>query len=690
MAEIKVLLHISYPASTGSQLAAISQTIDPEIEATPTQFEQASYIEIVQPHSRLSIGRSLHSDLYIPDPAVSNRHCYLENIANAGEPNRLRIVDQDSANGTFYGTTRISEQVLTEKELHRVVLANRVYLRLAYVLLEKKLRPAIGEFDPRLLLGQNLGDFYLESLLKTRGSSFIYKGMQRSPRREVAVKVLKHAFSRNEKAAKRFRRFTRIAASLAHPALVAIHQSGICYREIDAAEYNLFYIAMEYLEGVSLAEKLKRQHKLTSPEACQLMLQVAHALSYLHKNRIIHRNLAPSHIIITNAGSVKLTGIRLLKKLAPEQQRTLTIVDQGLTQLGVPLGVLGYASLEELMGEKDINAAADIYSLGAIFYHCVCGRPPYSPKIEGNFAREVVRIRNEIRALAPPPILPKQFADIIMKCLHEDKSCRYSSVDEIIADLNDVVQKKIEMVLNFYGLFPPAQEITDDFHLEVAYKPYEEIGGDFYLYDYDQQHRKLLFVLGDVSGHGAPASMVVALLMGFLKLLMQYQSSPQAIFEELHRRVKPCLSGMTFVEALCGVIDFATQQLTICQAGRTPLLVYNPRRSVPFTIVQNSGTLIGLALAPEFCGSETVIDLIAGDILISCTDGVFETGNSDEDGKSEEYGLDRIGKLLEQNYDCDLVEILGQIFHDVNHFARVSDDITILCLKPVPAPAQAE
>jgi hypothetical protein len=200
-------------------------------------------------------------------------------------------------------------------------------------------------------------------LLERRGQGgmgVVYRAVQKSLRREVALKVLAPRWSSHGRFLKRFFREAKLAGSLNHPNVVSA---------IDVGESNGFhYYAMEYVDGWSVAEMLREDGRIDEEEALDIVLQVAKALDHASERHIVHRDIKPENILVTPSGLAKLADLGLSKQLTS---------DCSITTEGKTLGTPFYVSPELARGVTDVDVRSDIYSLGATLYHMLAGEPPF-------------------------------------------------------------------------------------------------------------------------------------------------------------------------------------------------------------------------------------------------------------------------------------------------------------------------
>ena len=272
--------------------------------------------------------------------------------------------------------------------------------------------------------GKTEFDFEILEQLGRGGMGFVYRAWQRSLNRMVALKKIRMGESASPAALGRFRREAELAAKLNHPNIVSIYQIGEC-------EANP-YLVMRLVEGASLAERIhdfilpSRRSESTGAQMriSRFMAVVARAVHHAHERGVLHRDLKPSNILLDQDEIPHLTDFGIAKLL--EQ-------DTNLTQTSELLGTPSYMAPEQAAG-KAISRGADIYSLGAILYELLGGRPPF----EGQKPMEILRRVMEEEPLHPSvlnPVVDRDLATICLKCLDKDSVRRYGSALELAEDL---------------------------------------------------------------------------------------------------------------------------------------------------------------------------------------------------------------------------------------------------------------
>ncbi|MBI5395281.1 MAG: protein kinase [Verrucomicrobia bacterium] len=273
-----------------------------------------------------------------------------------------------------------------------------------------------------LVEGQRFGDYEILGQIGRGGMGTVYKAREISLDRTVALKVLLGELALDHDYLVRFEREASLAAKLNHPSIV---------RVLTAGEHNgSRYIVMEMVEGESVRERLARTKRIDPEEALAISVYVAQALDYAWRQaQLIHRDIKPGNIYLSQAGEVKLGDLGLAKSLSDSTG--------GLTSTGLALGTPNYVSPEQGRGLKDIDFRADIYSLGCTLYHMLTGQPPY-PGLDS-----MAVIHKHIYEPLPPilqvlPTCPMPLVFLLGKMMSKHPNGRHQTYQELIADLQRI------------------------------------------------------------------------------------------------------------------------------------------------------------------------------------------------------------------------------------------------------------
>lgn len=270
--------------------------------------------------------------------------------------------------------------------------------------------------------GSTLGHYQILERLGQGGMGQVFLALDQRLGRKVALKALLPEVQSDPDRLERFLQEARIASALSHPNVAALHEIG------DAGD--LRYLALEYVEGESLAEKL-RGGPLSLPDTLSIGRQIADALDAAHALGIIHRDIKPANIMVTARGHVKLLDFGLAKiggQPGPDTQL--------LTSVGSLVGTVMYMSPEQALGRK-LDGRTDLFSLGAVLYETITGRVPFP----GSNAQETIAhiLQSQPEAIARFNYgTPEALERIVRKCLEKDRDRRYASARDLLVDLDAV------------------------------------------------------------------------------------------------------------------------------------------------------------------------------------------------------------------------------------------------------------
>ncbi|MBI5367295.1 MAG: protein kinase, partial [Planctomycetes bacterium] len=254
----------------------------------------------------------------------------------------------------------------------------------------------------------------------------VYKALQCSMDRVVALKILPPALAENQKFVERFFREAKAVARLSHVNIV---------QGIDVGESNgVHYFVMEYLDGIPLGTTLKRGGALEEKRALTITLQVAQALVHAHLHGLVHRDIKPDNIMLTRSGVVKLCDLGLAKM----QSRSRTPAADA-TGNGAAMGTPNYISPEQARGEAGVDTRADIYCLGGTLYHMLTGQVPFPLE---NAMEVVSRHLTELppRPRELSPTVSPEVDWLVMKMLAKKQEDRHQTPSELVADLEAILE----------------------------------------------------------------------------------------------------------------------------------------------------------------------------------------------------------------------------------------------------------
>jgi len=278
---------------------------------------------------------------------------------------------------------------------------------------------ALAPFLPKL---RYFGDYELLGEIARGGMGVVYRAKQVSLDRIVAVKMMRPGLLASEAEIRRFYAEAKTAARLQHPNIVAIHEVG----EFE----GLHYFSMDFVEGPSL-DALVRERPLSSMEAARYVQILAEAVQHAHAQGILHRDLKPSNVLVDAAGRPRITDFGLARPLEG---------DAASTASGTVMGTPAYMPPEQAAGQHDkLSPASDIYSLGAILYELLTGRPPF----RGRNQMETVRMALEEKPAPPREVNPevnREMEAICLRCLEKNPARRYASAGDLAGELERVLR----------------------------------------------------------------------------------------------------------------------------------------------------------------------------------------------------------------------------------------------------------
>ncbi|HEY0350998.1 MAG TPA: protein kinase [Gemmatimonadales bacterium] len=278
----------------------------------------------------------------------------------------------------------------------------------------------MSESSPKPLparLADALGDAYtIEGEIGRGGMGVVYRARDERLQRRVAIKVLPPELAFQQDIRERFTREAQTAARLAHPHIVPIHTVG--------EGQGLVYFVMGYVDGESVAARIRRRGPLPTEEVRRIMKETADALSTAHSLSVIHRDIKPDNILLEGTrGRVMVTDFGIAKALSSTSGATLTGV-------GVAIGTPAFMSPEQAAGERDIDGRSDLYSLGVVAYQMLTGDLPFSaPSVAGILMKQITEPAPDLRKKRPDA--PEDLALAVARCLEKDPESRWPTADAL-------------------------------------------------------------------------------------------------------------------------------------------------------------------------------------------------------------------------------------------------------------------
>jgi eukaryotic-like serine/threonine-protein kinase len=276
--------------------------------------------------------------------------------------------------------------------------------------------------QPRLLGGR----YELDGIVGRGGMAEVYRARDIRLDRVVAVKTLREDLARDQTFQARFRREAQSAASLNHPSIVAVYDTG----EDNTGGSHVPYIVMEYVDGRTLRDLLRDDRRLLPERALEITDGVLRALDYSHRNGIVHRDIKPGNVMLTRSGQVKVMDFGIARAVSDAQAT--------MTQTAQVIGTAQYLSPEQARGER-VDARSDLYSTGCLLYELLTGRPPFLGDSPVAIAYQHVR-ENPVPPSRIDPEVPQWADAIVLRAMAKDPRDRYQSAAEMRQDIQRALQ----------------------------------------------------------------------------------------------------------------------------------------------------------------------------------------------------------------------------------------------------------
>ena len=276
--------------------------------------------------------------------------------------------------------------------------------------------------------GTRIGDYQIIKRLGVGGMGEVYLAEQKSMMRPVALKVLQKTLVADQSYLERFYREVRTLAQIEHPNIVKAIETG--YEQ----EEEICYFSMRYIKGEDLKKRLDVDGRMPEEDALNVVMHVALALQYVwDKYQLIHRDIKPANIIVTDEGEVQLMDLGISKSMKEKTRADLTMA-------GMMVGSPYYVSPEQAKADKDLDFRADMYSLGASFYHMLTGQLPFDNE------NTMAIIASHLTDPVPNPrdIFPEiseQSVKIVHKMMEKEKDNRYATWDDALNDIEEAINQ---------------------------------------------------------------------------------------------------------------------------------------------------------------------------------------------------------------------------------------------------------
>ena len=388
------------------------------------------------------VGRAADCDLVLTDPLVSRHHFEVE-----GRNGAFYIRDPGSTNGTYLN----GEKVSGERELQvgdRIEVGDCLLTFIPHERWRKQ----------DTVTGQTVAGYLITERVGRGGMGTVYKALQLSLDRTVALKILSPELCKNTRFVEMFMREARSAGQLNHPNIVHVYDVGK-WRDI-------YYLSMEFMAGGSVADLIAREKRLKAGHVIAMAIDAARGLEYAEQRGIVHRDIKPANLMLTEEGVVKIGDLGIARRVPPGG----AIKEERLW--GSPL----YMAPEQARCDR-VDHRADIYALGATLYHMLAGHPPFSGKTLSEIIQKQIKEKPKPLKEAAPGV-PEPLCQIVEKMLEKDPDKRFQSASEVVEALEEL-KKRVRVAR------------PSPMHKQV--------------------HRRLLLVLG-----GVATAVVVTVLVAFL------------------------------------------------------------------------------------------------------------------------------------------------------------------------------
>ncbi len=284
------------------------------------------------------------------------------------------------------------------------------------------------------------GRYEITELIGEGGMAEVYKAHDVLDNKEVAVKILRKEFSKSEEFQRRFRNESKAIAVLSHPNIVKVYD--MCFSE------KIQYIAMEYIDGITLKDYIDSEHVLNWKDAVHFIIQILRALQTAHNRGIVHRDIKPQNIMLLTDGTIKVMDFGIAK-FAREESMTAT--DQAI-------GTVHYISPEQARGDVT-DEKSDIYSVGVMFYEMLTGQKPFDT--DNPISIAVMHMQNVPRRPRDiNPNIPSGLEEIIMHAMEKDAEVRYQTATDMIRDI-EAFKNNNQIVFGYYRV-PQNQTVQSE------------------------------------------------------------------------------------------------------------------------------------------------------------------------------------------------------------------------------------
>jgi len=361
--------------------------------------EKGTTYDLGEVNRAVIVGRSNKCDVVLSDALMSRQHFRLEKTADA-----FTVTDMDSHNGTHVNGVLLAEETVLKS-------GDRIRSGKTIVAVRMKGVAEAGRFA-----GKKIGDYLLHERIGTGGMGEIYKATQVSLGRTVALKILSDELGDDKSFIEKFLSEARAAGRLNHPNVVQVHEVG--------QDKGTYYFSMEFLAGGSVQDLIRGGEKFDPKRAVEIVIGAAKALEYAEKQGVVHCDIKPDNLMLTEDGDVRLADLGIARRVREGRK---IVQDDGV------YGSPHYMAPEQAKGQP-IDNRVDIYALGCSFYRMLAGRTPFS----GDDARQIMEkqvyeVPTSLREAVPD--LPRSAVHAVEKMMTKNPRDRYQTATDLLVDL---------------------------------------------------------------------------------------------------------------------------------------------------------------------------------------------------------------------------------------------------------------
>ncbi|MBO0801865.1 MAG: Stk1 family PASTA domain-containing Ser/Thr kinase [Nocardiopsaceae bacterium] len=450
-----------------------------------------------------------------------------------------------------------------------------------------------------------LGDRYeLEGVVGRGGMAEVYRARDVRLDRVVAIKTLRADLAQDQTFQARFRREAQSAASLNHPSIVAVYDTG----EDTSTGVPVPYIVMEFVDGQTVRDMMIEGHRLMPERALEIIGGVLRALEYSHQAGIVHRDIKPGNVMVTRNNDVKVMDFGIARAMNDSQAT--------MTQTAQVIGTAQYLSPEQARGER-VDARSDLYSTGCLMYELLTGRPPFQGDSPVAIAYQHVR-ENPVPPTQLDPELPSWADPIVLRAMAKSPDDRYQSAAEMATDVQRAASgMQVSAMpapatrMDYYG--GGYQEATQT----ASIPPYQQGGYDDYDYgDYGQQSGKRRWVPWLIGALVVVAAIAVAAMMllnsggGVSVPMVDGLSQAKAVQKLKAAGFKPSVTGKTSSSVAKGdVIDTKPANgNTVPKGSKVTVFVSEGRAKVPVPQIRQGEPLSTAEAALTKAGLQPLVE----------------------------------------------------------------------------------